>query len=217
MPPIEPPLPVPDISPGTPDGVLLAQQIARALGPAYQSVWQDGSHYGGAGAKTKAGVEALVEGFALNDDGAAVLARALAEAFPDTATDTLAEWETRLGLPSNRSAPIADRRAALLGKVRAILGAKTTSILTAVQAIDSGAVLYETTAQKAADAGDPRLVHEAGLVIAATWNASEKRSAIRAIIEQMKPVYARINIASGRGFFTDGYLDSRTDDTLLGA
>jgi hypothetical protein len=183
-----------------------ARRFARALGSAYQA--PDGS----ANAQ-----DALTWGEALlSAQGANKTA--LDQAFVDSATDLLPYHEAQRGLSLETSLTDAERQDRLTAKVRANFSASPQDILAAVRVYDPTAQLYETLAEEAVAAGEPRNVYQIGLTVnVSVYDDPRKFKELNALLRQMEQTGYRIYLASGRGFYTDGYLGSRTDDTLLGS
>lgn len=137
------------------------------------------------------------------------------EAFVDTATELLAEWETDLGSGVRTDLSHADRRARLVSKMRAALAGTPQNIARAVQAIAPEATILENSATDVA-ATDPRGVFRlACIVSSATFADATKLAQIRALLEQMKPVHAQAVVGTRTGFRFDDPL-SLFDRDLFG-
>lgn len=121
------PLPNP---PGDPEPRRWWHLVAQYLGTAYQCLWEYPSQ-----PLSVSGVEAIALGTALYDEGWLVVARSLRERFPDTAELLIGEWERRLGLPINPSAPLADRQAACITKIQCTSDISSLGILIKMQEI----------------------------------------------------------------------------------
>lgn len=182
-----------------------ARRLAKALGTAYQAA--DG---------TAVAQDLLVLGQAL-EDARATNQSALDQAFANSATDLLPELEQEYGLTVDPTLTDADRQIRLTAKIRALVSSTPQDMLLSVQTYDPTAVMYETLATEAALDGDPKLVYEFAIVISlSVFNDPRKNAEIKANIEIMKQAHTRCNLASGRGFFCDGFQGSRMDDTLFG-
>lgn len=125
---------------GTTGQVQWMRLFAQLLGTAYQCLFE-----GGSGPFTVSGLEAIVWGYVLRGDGYDVVARQLAESFPDTATNTISEWERRYGLPLATDRSNAERQAALLAKTASGFTVNGVALQTAIRRIDSGAVVTPST------------------------------------------------------------------------
>jgi uncharacterized protein YmfQ (DUF2313 family) len=180
-----------------------AREIAHALGPAYQPA--DG---------TLAAAELRADGTGLAlvyED----VETAIGQAFVNTATVMLAEWEQRLGLPTDLSLSDASRQAALTAKLRGIFGGTPQRILLAVRALAPEAVITENLATAVA-AAEPRNVFLFAVTIsAAHWADDRIRASLRAAIEQMKPAHTAANVVTKVGFLFDD-ADSLFDRDAFG-
>ena len=121
----------------TPKVILpIVRQLARLRGPAFPS--PDGSPNAG---------DVLTLGAELALSRALTIAT-LGEAFPDSVTTMLSEWETMLGLPNGASLTDDDRRLRLLARYRTRFAGTPQAILSALTPISPGAkpTLRETLA-----------------------------------------------------------------------
>lgn len=168
-----------------------ARELAHAIGPAIQPA--DG---------TVAAAELRADGTGLATVYAD-LARAVDNNWVTLADDLLAEWEARLGLPTDLAAGQEARRAALTAKVRAMLGGTPQRILTAVRALAPEATLQENdVAGVIAQNADARYVFAfAVLVSSSSYDAHAAK--IRQLLEQMKPAHTLGSVASAPVFRWD--------------
>jgi uncharacterized protein YmfQ (DUF2313 family) len=133
-------------------------------------------------------------------DAYATESRAADQFFANRATDLLSAWEFRVGLPIRPNASTADRQAALAAKRSASGGDVRGRLLAAVRKIDPTATI-ETNPATAVASTDPRAVFRFVVIVSvATFENADKRAAIVAVLEQMKPAYAGYTIATGTGF-----------------
>ena len=134
------------------------------------------------------------------------LQNALNEAFTNTAVQLLAEWEFRLGLPTDPSIPIADRQAAATAKRRANGGASATRILAAMRSIYDGATLATNSCVAVAAFSTPayptrRDVFQFVVVVKPeVWGDAVKLSHLRTIVRQMKRAHTKCVITTRIGF-----------------
>jgi len=129
------------------DAAVLARQLLRLLGPAYPAPDSSAS-----------AADALALGAALAL-GRATNAASLAEAFPDTASALLSEWETMLGLPvSAGTLTTAQRQERLLARWRTRFAGTPNAILSAVAPLNGSGIptLRETLARES-HANPPRV------------------------------------------------------------
>ena len=180
------------------------QELARARGPAYTA--KDGS---------VAAADVLALGSALGRSRRNLLA-ALDEAFLDTATYLLPEWEAQLGLPVSGGLPPATRRSRLVAKWRAQRGGTPQAIARAVSALLTApdvATVYENTA---AAVTDPAWVFVFAVrAPLAYFTDPTFVGRVRATVEPMKPAYTTLRVTNRVNFRCDDP-DSLTDLTLLG-
>lgn len=179
---------------GSSAAATLARQLLRLVGPGRQA--PDGS---------LAAADALAYGASLADSRQMLLDTA-AEAFPNLATDLLAEWEQLLGLPTDETMPTAERRARLLAHTRALLGASPDAIESAVAAYAGSCTVVEITAAEAW-AGEPgvlqylatarRAVFRFVVVVPVDYVLSaRKRGTVLGIVNRMKPSHSVATIAN---------------------
>jgi hypothetical protein len=183
-----------------------ARRLAAALGPAYQPA--DGT-------AVADDLRSLGEALATTRDTDLA---AFAEAFPDEAVQLLAEWEYRLGLPSDASQTLAQRHAALRAKRRSLGAGTTVAIERAIRAVaPEASALLETTAVLCAAALAPRGVYRcAVLVSTATCADPVAVAAIRAATAPMLPAHTTLEIGAYDFFLCDD-ATSLTDRDLLGS
>jgi uncharacterized protein YmfQ (DUF2313 family) len=198
------------------DAGEFARQLATILGTAYQPA--DGT-------VVAADLYALGQALA---DASAINTSSVAEAFADTASALLSELEVAYGLTPRHDATKADRRAALRAKIRAARAGTPQAILRAVTLFDVSAVVHENTAAAVATAAaaapttaDALLCRRhvfvwAVEIAAAVYADSAKRTAIRAIVQQMKPAHTRVNVCTQVGFYCDDP-NSLVDRDVLGS
>jgi hypothetical protein len=181
-----------------------ARRLARAMGTAVQP---DDDSAAGADMLTWGEALATVQG---------TNRTSLDQAFADTATDLLSEKERLAGIPTGTNLTTAQRQQRLTAAARANFSGSAQDILAMVLVYDSTAVLYETLAYDVFP--NQEMVFEYGIVITEpVWADARKRREIYALMRKMEIAGARGNLATGRGFYCDAYLGSRTDDTLLGS
>lgn len=189
----------------------LARQLLRLIGPGRQA--QDGSLNA---------ADALAYGSALAAARATQLG-ALGEAFVDTATDLLSEWEALLGIAVDTTLPVAARRARLLAFRRAATSGSPQSIEASVAAYAGSCSIVESSAVRVWR-GDPfpvaaarRGVFRFTVVVPLGYVQSAAASAeVGRLVDRMKPAHTTYQIANAACFYTNGYLDSLTNCTALG-
>lgn len=177
----------------------LARQLLRLLGPAWQA--PDGS---------VTAVDMLALGDAL-DALLDSLEGALDEAFPDTVTEMLDEWEAALALPSLPSQSVATRRTAILAATRAGFAGSPQAILAAIQTLVPGATLLEPYAPQP----DPRRVFRLFVGLGSSYDDIETRTRVSAVLVRMQPAYAGHTLVSSTNFKCDDSL-SLCDRDVLG-
>ncbi len=180
----------------------IARRLARLLGPAIQA--PDGG---------VAAADLLALGDALDDATADAVEAVRDEAFPDTATEMLDEWEAALGIPSSSHQPAATRRAACLAATRAGFAGSPQAILAAVRTIVPGASLQETPA---AGLPDPREVFRYCVGLGSSYDDAETRTKVSAVCARMQPAYAQHRLVATTTFKCDDPL-SLTDRDVLGS
>ncbi len=179
--------------------LAIARQMLRAVG----SGWQ--APQGSLNA-----ADALSLGASL-DDARRVLLACLDEAYADTVTEMLDEWETVYGLPVVAGLSTAERRARLVAYVRASFAGSPQGIERALEALTQSAVSINE--------GPPNGVYVflfAVVVSLGFVQVPEKAAQVRAIVDRMKPAHTNYSICNAIGFYCDGYLDSYCDTTALG-
>lgn len=193
----------------TPATVLaLAVQLARLCGPSYFA--GDGTS-NAADFSALAAIAALQRAFGIAN---------LGEAFPDSTTDLVAEWETMLGLTPHPFGTDDERRTWLLAKWRERFPGTPQGIGTALAPINDGtkALIAENSWSVVAPI-DPRSVFLFAVrLTAATYADPAAVARARVIVDAMKPAHTSYTIT---GTQTDGFLcddpNSLTDDTVLRA
>lgn len=194
---------------GNTNAAALARQLLRLAGPGRQA--PDGS---------LAAADALAYGSTLADTRQMLLDTA-AEAFPYLATYLLTEWETLLGLPTDETLPVAERRSRLTAHTRALLGASPDAIEAAVATYAGTCTVREITAGEAWY-GEPgvaewltyarRAVFRFVVIVSLAYVESDrKRNTIARIVLRMKPAHTTYTIASkfGMPVETDGHFVER--------
>lgn len=188
----------------------LARQLLRLVGPAMQA--PDGSLNA---------ADALALGAALRDARQVQLDSA-SQAFPDAATYMLAELEALYGVLVDETMTDAARQARLTAFVRTVIGASPQNIESAVAAYAGSCSVVETTVAGAIGsvvtptADDYRKVFRFAVVVPnAIATNPTKYAQVSQIVERMQPAHTAVSIANATTFYTDGYLDSRTDVTAL--
>lgn len=202
-------------------GGNVARRLAILLGPAWQPA--DGSNFaadllalgGGLG-----GSKATWNGSALtvgsSQSGRASLLASLAEAFPDTTVQCIAEWEAMIAAPNGAGLLLAARQAALLAWYQTRFGGDPRDLLTAVQALAPEATLTENSAASVAST-NPRWVYVFAVVLSSAHAESSTFTArVAAVVDVMKPAHAGYVITNAVGFLTDdNTTPSWTDLTVL--
>ena len=142
------------------------------------------------------------------------LTRAIDQAFPDTVSDLIDEWESMLGLPINKYGLLSSRVAAVLAKWRSRRGSSALDILETVRKFDVGAEIYENSSVDVYGI-DIRFTHLFAIIVSsAVWADATTRAAIRTAVDSMKPAYTDYNLATRRGFRCDD-AESLTDRDVL--
>lgn len=142
------------------------------------------------------------------------LTRAIDQAFPDTVSDLIDEWESMLGLPINKYGLLSSRVAAVLAKWRSRRGSSALDILETVRKFDVGAEIYENSSVDVYPV-DIRFTHLFAIIVSsAVWADATTRAAIRTAVDSMKPAYTDYNLATRRGFRCDD-AESLTDRDVL--
>jgi uncharacterized protein YmfQ (DUF2313 family) len=178
-----------------------ARQLADLLGTAY--IPKDGSF-------VAEDLRALGRGLSGASD---IIDDAINQAFPNTATSMLADWEARLGVPIDTTLSDEQRQANLLGKWRTRIGGSPQRIERAIRSIDPTATVLEFTIEQVYD-NEPnatlwgsqtyRLVFRFAVQLsAATVADASKLSRIRAIVSQMKPAHTEFDTTVETSFRWD--------------
>lgn len=194
----------------TQEALRQAQALAGLLGPAYNG--QDG---------TTAYADLVAAGAT---QGLTRLRSRLAidEAFLNTATVLLGDWESMLGLPRSPGVPTSVRRQRLLARWRALRGGTPQAIRIAVAALlDPGVepVIVENVVQDAPFA-TPTAVFRFAIVLPDTGPAwryfmdGQFASSVRATVDAQKPAHTSYAVTNRVGFRCDDP-QSVTDLTVL--
>lgn len=168
----------------------LARQLARLVGPAVQ-----------AGDGTLAAQEYLALG------GGLAVARqttidAISEAFPATASDTLSEWERMLRVPIREGATVADRRAAILARLRASGGSPRRIKAACAALVPAGVGLTEYTVSQVT--ANPRRVFRFSIAVGgAAYADAGVRGEIEDVLQRAAPAHTTWNLSSGGVFRFD--------------
>lgn len=184
------------------------QALARIMGPSLTA--KSGS---------LAAADVLAIGSALARSRQNALA-ALDEAFLDSTTYLLSDWERMLGLVSGIGLPVSTRRNRLIARWRSLRGGSPKAIIKAVLALFGSTppslTLVENTVTNGPYA-DPRAVFVFALVIPDLALVRDRLTValIRETVDPMKPAHTRYYVTNKVGFLTDDP-DSLTDLTLLG-
>lgn len=165
----------------------LARQLARLVGPAVQ-----------APDTSVAAQEYLALGGALATARQTTL-DALAEAFPQTADDTLPEWEAALVIPATVGATTATRRSALLARLRAIGGspqrAERAASTLAGATVTTAEYLWSDVLLS------PRRVFRFTVVVpAALVDDVEFRAQLHELLERLAPAHCMWQVVSAAEF-----------------
>ena len=129
--------------------------------------------------------------------------RASDQFFANLASDLLAEWEYRVGLPIRPNATVAARQKALGAKRSASGGDVMGRLLKAVRQVDPAATI-ETNSATAVASTNPRGVFLFAVIISpASADDPAIRGQIIEIVNQMKPAYTKGNVAKTSGFLCD--------------
>lgn len=180
--------------------LAIARQMLRAVGAGWQAP-QDSLN----------AADALALGASL-DDARRELLTALDQAYASTVTEMLDEWEQVYGLPVVSGLSTAARQARLVAFVRANIAGTPQSIQLAVEALGA----TPCTVNEGPPNGSFVFLF-AVIVPTGTVQDAGKNAAVRAVVERMKPAHTNFTVANAADFYCDGYLDSFTDTTALGA
>jgi uncharacterized protein YmfQ (DUF2313 family) len=180
-----------------------ARELAYALGPAIQPIERS---------RINAELIAYAAPLAVTFDTQDAIR---AERFPDTATQLLGAWETRLRLPVSPTRSLTDRRALALAKLRGAFGGPESRVLSAIRAIDPGAAIINGLSDDCTEA--PKWVYLfAVTMIEAVFDDEGKREQLRAIVRQMAPAHALFGVGVNSSGFRCDDAASRTDVDFLG-
>jgi len=171
-------------------GPDLARQLARLVGPAVQ-----------AGDSTVAAQEYLALGGGLATARQTTL-DAISEAFPATARDTLSEWERMLRVPIRSGASTADRRAAILARLRASGGSPRRIKAACAALVPPGVGLAEYTVSQVT--ANPRRVFRFVVAVGATAYADDAtREELGDVLQRAAPAHTTWNLTNGGAFRFD--------------
>ena len=188
---------------GRPATLAIARQMLRVIGAGWQAP-QD----------SLTAADALAFGASL-DDARLMLLDLLNQAFANTVTSMIAEWEAAYGLLPDSSLTLADRQMRLLTFLRSTGAGSPQSIASAVDAFTGGGTVVVETPSTTVDVG---AVYRFVVVVPLAFIQSvSKRARIADMVERMKPAHSLGVTANAVGFFCDGYLDSFVDYTVLGS
>lgn len=162
----------------------LARQLARLVGPAVQ-----------------AGDETVAAAHYLALAGALATARqttldAIAESSPASTSDLLSEWEAVLAVPVSPGASTAERRTAILARIRAIAGTRQriarTTALVAGGATSTSESVYTSVLTS------PRKVFRFVVQLpAAAHDDGPTLAAVNELLQRQAPAHTTWNPASG--------------------
>lgn len=175
---------MPDLPTASGAGPDLARQLARLIGPAVT-----------AGDSTVAAQEYLALGGGLATARQTTL-DATAEAFPQTARDTLAQWERMLRVPIRDGATDADRQAAITARLRAS-GGSPRRIKSAAEALaPAGVAITEYTYTQVT--ANPRRVFRFAVAVGPTLYADAGLLAeLDDVLQRAAPAHTTWNITNG--------------------
>jgi hypothetical protein len=183
--------------------LAIARQMLRVIGAGWQAPQ---------GSLTAA--DALAFGASL-DDARLMLIDLLNQAFANSVTSMVGEWEAAYGLLPDASLTLAERQTRLLAFIRSSGAGTPQSIASAIDGFTGGGTSVVETPSTTVD---PRAVFRFVVVVplAILLNAA-KRARIADMIERMKPAHTIGVTANAVGFYCDGYLGSVVDYTVLGS
>lgn len=188
---------------GRPATLAIARQMLRVIGAGWQAP-QD----------SLTAADALAFGASL-DDARLMLISLLDQAFANTVSSMIAEWEAAYGLLPDSSLTLADRQARLLAFIRSSGAGSPQSIASAVDGFTGGGTSVVETPSSAVHV---RAVFQFVVIVPlAILQNVAKRARIADMIERMKPAHTIGVTANVVGFYCDGYLDSFVDFTVLGS
>lgn len=174
---------MPDLPTASGAGPDLARQLARLIGPAVT-----------AGDSTVAAQEYLALGGGLATARQTTL-DATAEAFPQTARDTLAEWERMLRVPIRPGATDADRQAAITARLRASGGSPRRIKSAAEVLAPAGVAITEYTYTQSA--ANPRRVFRFAVAAGALYGDEGLRAELDDVLQRAAPAHTTWNITNG--------------------
>lgn len=155
----------------------IARSLARLVGPAVQA--PDNSH---------AAVEYLGTGDLLAAARQGTL-DVIAEATPQRAEDLLPEWERALVLPVNEDDATADRRAAIVARIRAIGGAPAR-LARAVAALLGEEIAIVERPHTDFPPSDTRKVMRVQILVSLTvWLDTELRAQLDELLDLLLPAH----------------------------
>jgi len=189
----------------TPTDVLrTARQLGPLLGPAYSA--PDGST-NAADFMAFGAILALQRAFGIAN---------LGEAFPDSPTDLLSEWERMLGLPDGSLIATDDaRRTALLARWRTRFAGTPNAMITALTPLNGGApVIRESIASESR--ANARRVFAFTFKVIANPNDAPAIAPLLATVGVMKPAHTQVQFTNTQmgGFFCNS-ASSLTNNTVL--
>ena len=188
---------------GRPATLAIARQMLRVIGAGWQAP-QD----------SLTAADALAFGASL-DDARLMLLDLLNQAFANTVTSMIAEWEAAYGLLPDSSLSLADRQARLLAFIRSSGAGTPQAIISAVDGFTGGGTSVVETPSTTVDVG--AVFRFVVVVPLAKLLNTATRARIVDMIERMKPAHTLGVTANAVGFYCDGYLDSGVDYTVLGS
>lgn len=137
------------------------------------------------------------------------LARALDDAFADTAVDTLSAWESAVGLPVRDGTAPEQRRRDIVAKLRASVSGTASNILRTVRVFAPEAQLVAIAADAVAGT-HPRAVFRAVVLLSvAHWNDPVVRASLDALLGQQVTAHVGWVFTVGAGPDLDPF---RCDD-----
>jgi hypothetical protein len=168
-------LPSEDSAAGT-----IARRLGRLLGPAVQA--PDDS-------QNAAELLALGSAFVGTVER---LEQARDEAFPNTAEETLSEWELALGLAIAATNDTASRRSLLLAVTSTRRGGTPQDLLALARSVVPSAALREYTATEAAASGSARNVFTLRVIVGSSYGDTEKQARITALLRPALPAHCAL-------------------------
>ena len=180
----------------------IARQLAILLGPALSP---------GDGTRIAADLLALASSLS---QARTTLQNALAECFPDTAVETLDQWEQMMGLAVREDLSTSDRQKRLLSKFRAAFSGTPQDITTAVSTIATVLGVQENSAAGVASSNPRAVFLFAVLIAGGDFINDDTNHQARLLIDQMKPAHTKASLGASAGFFCDL---SKIEFDLLGS